>query len=461
MTDAADALDAPDDVGAVVVGVDIGSSRTKAGAYDRGGALVGLHAVPTPTVRSPEGIDFPVLAMLDAARAAVAGLGLAPGSVAGLAVAAMGEVGTLLVDDQLADLHFPAWYDERGADVVAELEAAFGRERLAGLTGGHVRATSSLAKLAWLRRSRRLPPGTFLGVAGALAWDLTGVVMQEASLAATSGAFDPVGRHHLPDVWSAAGLADVAAAPVVTPGTGALAGTASSRALGLPDGALVVVAGHDHPVAAVGTGARPGEVVDSMGTGEPVLAVLGSAVLPTPAEVAELVAGGLTVESWPATGDPIVIMEGLRPGLAMETFLQVTGADREQLDADAPAPGVVQAVDRALSRKLEDGSGVVAGPAGDAWAALLDHYACLAADGERTVRSITAADGVTVLTGGGLRSGRWLRAKVELGASVPVVSTAAETVTRGSAAIVGAALGWWPDAAGMPGVDRLTTVRTA
>lgn len=439
----------------VVVGVDLGSSRIKVGAYAPDGSQVALASVPTPTTVNQGMVDFPVLAMLDAVDQAVRDLGLDE-PVRGVGVGSMGEVGTLLVDDRLVDLDFPAWYDERGAAEVTALEARIERRRLDGRTGGHVRAVSTLAKLAWRRGTGAPTHGTFLGVAGAVCWRLTGAATQEASLACTSGAFDPVRRTWWRDAWDAAGLAEVALPAVSTPGGWAPARGAGARAWNLAEGSPVLVAGHDHLVAAVGSGARVGDVVDSLGTGEPVLAA--STALGDGERVADLVARGLTVECWPPTGDPTVAFEGLRPGLAMAAFVQASGLQREDLDRLAPAPGSAPALDPAVVASMEAGQAPRLGP--QEWAALMDHYAQQATHGDRLLREITGAAGATLVTGGGTRSQRWLAAKQALAGGALRVVTTQETAARGAAAMAGAALGWWPEPAAMGGLEILTADRT-
>ncbi|WP_319457691.1 MULTISPECIES: FGGY family carbohydrate kinase [unclassified Mycobacterium] len=435
----------------VLIGIDIGSSGTKALAYDRAGVVVAARTVPTPTRRSDGGLDFPVLDVLAAAEQVLAEVVATVGPVAGVGIASMGEVGTILTDRQLADLHFPAWYDDRGADVVAALEASYGRRELATVTGGHARATSTIAKLGWLAAHRGCPPGTFLGVAGALAWRLTGAVTQEAGLASTSGAFDPVGLRYLPALWNAAGLRSVTPPGVEPAGTGKPAGATLARTLGLRPSCPVVIAGHDHPVAAVGTGAAPGDVVDSVGTSEGLLVAMSREQLAKAAGPGPLVADGFTIETWPGTADLVVMAEGLRPGLAMQTLLEESTTSRAALDAAAPPPGIAPDLDRSESLALERGELGKLRCDPLTWASVIDHYARLAADQEAALRADSAAAGRTVLTGGGTRSTRWMFAKHWFGAQEPVISDITETVTRGGAAIVGAALGWWPDAAAMPG----------
>ncbi len=439
----------------VLIGIDIGSSGIKALAYDRTGAVVAARSVPTPTRQADEGLDFVVLDVLSAAEQVLAEVVAMVGAVAGVGIASIGEVGTVLADGELADLHFPAWYDDRGAEVLAAAESSFGRRELAVITGGHARVTSTIAKLGWLAAHRRCPPGTFLGVGGALAWRLTGVVTQEAGLASTSGAFDPVRLRYLPPVWEAAGLRSVTL-PVVAPaGTGHPAVTARAGSLGLRPGCPVVIAGHDHPVAAVGTGAAPGDVVDSVGTSEGLLVAASREHLGRPSVLQSLVDEGFTIETWPGSDDLVVMAEGLRPGLAMQTLLAGAVTSRDALDVAAPPAGAAPGLDRDESLALERGERGQLRCDPLTWAGLIDHYASLAASQELALRAACGVHGRTVLTGGGTRSARWMSAKRRFGAQPPVISGITETVTRGGAAIVGAGLGWWPDAASMPGTTWL------
>ncbi|MGX5681032.1 FGGY family carbohydrate kinase [Schumannella luteola] len=441
----------------VVVGLDFGSSRIKAAAYDRSGELVALAAEGTPVESRPDGDDFPVARMLAAAVTALERLGQPPGAIAGIALSSMGEVGTVLTDAGLADLAFPSWYDSRGGEVVAALHERFGAEHLALRTGNHSRLVSTVTKLGHLAAHGGVPDGLFLGLCGSLAWQLTGEGWQEAGIAVTSGVYDVIRREYLPQVWAAAGLEGVALPPVLAAGEGRPAITALARRLGLAEGAPVVIAGHDHPVATVGAGMRAGELGDSMGTGEALIAVV------SPERAADVAAleramrddPYLSFEVWPTTGALLAVWERLRPGLAMRSFLEHGGLDRSVVDAAAPPVGVPVRLTDAQSRAMENGerSPLPADAAG--WAELIDFYVLLANRGLETVSAATGADGSTILTGGGLRSARWRQSKALLGRAPMAVSTVEESVTRGCAAVVGASLGWWPDGESMPGAERI------
>ncbi|TGO05123.1 FGGY family carbohydrate kinase [Serinibacter arcticus] len=440
----------------VVVGVDFGSSRIKAAAYDAAGEMVALEARETPVVRGAAGDDFPVLDLLAAAHDAVAALRAGP--VAAVGLTSMGETGTVVTPDGLAPLDFPAWYDDRGADVATALEDRFGATHLRDLTARHFRTTSTVTKLAHAHASRGcVPPGAFVGLCGALAFQLTGEVWQEAGLATTSGVYDLLERRYLSDAWVAAGLGHVTLAPVRPPGFGAPADGELARSLGLSPGARVVIAGHDHPVAAVGSGVRVGEVFDSMGTGEAIIAAL-----PTdpPLTRAQLVAHldrdtDLTFELWPSTGAPLAVWERMRPGLAMRTFLDGADLDRQALDDGAGPPSATPDLTAADLGALQEGRSAVGPRDAHAWGDLMDAYVLLANEGEALARAVSGAAGATVLTGGGLRSRRWREAKLALGPRAIEVSTVPEAATRGCAAVAGASIGWWSGAEEMPGRTRV------
>lgn len=439
----------------VVVGLDFGSSRIKAAAYDRDGALVAASSAETPIVAREDGDDFLVLTMLDAAARAIAELECAPGAIAGIGLSSMGEVGTILTDEGLADLAFPSWYDKRGEEIVAALEQEYGTSELLIETGNHTRLASTVAKLGHLATTRELPDGTFLGLCGALAWQLTGCAWQEAGIAVTSGVYSRDG--YLQHLWNSAGLGHIALPPVLAPGHAEPASTALADKLGLAAGAPVVIAGHDHPVAAVGAGVRPGELGDSMGTGEALIAVMQPELAADPAARAAALQSNryLSFEVWPPTGELLVVWERMRPGLAMRSFIEHGGADRAVLDAEAPDSTTGDVFDESTSLAMENGepSGLAATP--QTWAELIDYYVRLANYGQELVRAATGAGGATVLTGGGLRSSRWRRAKATLGRAPMVVSSVEETGTRGCAAMAGVAAGWWLSADAMPGGERI------
>ncbi len=158
---------------------------------------------------------------------------------------------------------------------------------------------------------------------------------------------------------------------------------------------------------------RPGELGDSMGTGEALIAVMRREIAADPARRAAALASNryLSFEVWPTTGELLVVWERMRPGLAMRSFLEHSGMSRALLEAETPEelrPGLVT---EEISLAMENGEDGGLPPTAEAWATLIEFYVELATTGQALVREATGADGMTVLTGGGLRSRQWRRAK--------------------------------------------------
>ncbi|MGB7425253.1 MAG: hypothetical protein WA903_10170, partial [Ornithinimicrobium sp.] len=163
----------------------------------------------------------------------------------------------------------------------------------------------------------------------------------------------------------------------------------------------------------------------------------------------------LSFEFWPPDGALLAVWERMRPGLAMRTFLESSTWGRQALEDGAAPPSASTTFSREDLRALQAGRRVEGHYDPLSWGTLIDAYVQLANDGDQLVRAVSGAQGVTVLTGGGLRSRRWRDAKVLLGRGPIDVSTVTEAATRGCAAIAGATLGWWRTAEEMPGTTRL------
>lgn len=434
----------------LLLGIDLGTSSIKANAIDRHGRSLGLGVALTPFTRTANGVEMSPAAVFDAVQAAIAQLGELRRRVVGVGIASMGETGTTIHSDGPSGLPLVAWHDDRGGDVVDDLVAEFGADALLRRTGRPARSVTSIAKIGWLQRNGARLAGTWTGVAGLTLWRLTGALGQEHSLAATSGAYDPIRREYDRDILRSSGLDGITWAPARVAGT--VLGRISSSGFdwsGLPAGVPVTIAGHDHPVGVVGAGGERDEVIDSLGTGEPLVVAWrpdssGShPVIPGQP-------GDLTVTAWPGTARHMLLWETLRPGLALSHLLEriatvhggMTRNDLEfaaiRVDADP--------IDAQTIFAMQDGkipADLLSLPPEVAWAATLEGFAAAAADAERALRTLARIDGSTLLIGGGLRSRRWIEAKLHR-ASAPVAMAAErEAVSRGAALLAGVAADWW------------------
>jgi xylulokinase len=261
----------------LIAGVDAGTTRIRALLFTPEGRVVAEGSRPTPVERPRPGwAEHDAEALWQAAcgalRQATAEIGR-PARIRGIAVASVGEAFVALGGDGRPTCPVIAWYDERPIAQLARLEAEFGKDRLYALTGLSPDPTFSLCKLLWLRDNRpEALAGTrlCLNVAHYLAWRLCGVATADLSLASRSLALDLHARRWAADLIRALGLSP-ALFPEIRP-CGARLGAVTAEAAaatGLTTGCAVGVAGHDHIMGALATGAlAPGVLLDSMGSAE-------------------------------------------------------------------------------------------------------------------------------------------------------------------------------------------------
>lgn len=237
-----------------LAGIDVGTTNCKVGVYTPDGEVVVERRRPTPS-----DADSLVAGVLDELRRCVD----ETGTPAAIGVTGVAEGGVPL-DRELRALRPLLWWHDDGAEEQARwLADQVGRDAIFAVTGVDVAAKTPLA--SWLRL-RRDEPGcldrmrAWAGVPDLVATALCDTPLTDRTLAGRSGAFDQ--RH---DRWDEDLLALAGLHPARFP----------DRATGhTKDGVPVLVAGHDHLVAAYAAGARaPGDVVDSLGTAEAVVTV--------------------------------------------------------------------------------------------------------------------------------------------------------------------------------------------
>jgi xylulokinase len=183
------------DDGPLLLGIDCGTSRIKAGVYSIDGLCVGFGATPVPTQsdglacawHDPEAIW---LATVLAIRTALSS-GIDPQRIVGAACASVGEA-ALLVDKTGAALTpIIAWFDRRGADTCKAWIREIGADQLYALTGQPPESILSAYKLAWLRQNERAAyeaAAAWVTLADYIAFRLCGVLSAERSLACRTGA---------------------------------------------------------------------------------------------------------------------------------------------------------------------------------------------------------------------------------------------------------------------------------
>jgi sugar (pentulose or hexulose) kinase len=398
----------------------------------------------------PSGAEADPVALFGAAAAAARdALDRAPaGGVAGIGVASMAETGVLLGERGEVLAPAIAWHDARGADEALAIAVDLGDGVFEERTGLPVTPLCTLAKLRWLlayhepaRRARR-----WLNVSEWVVRRLGGRDVSELSLASRTGMLDLAERAPYSDALASSGLPDGLLGEVVVAGTAC--GTANGDAVPSAEGAVLTVAGHDHPVAGVGVGVvAPGDVLDSCGTAEALVRIAPPLA---PADVPRCVANGITV-GWHVGPDRHALLGSAWTGLALSEVLSALGVARAEVDAEAlaveDAPELeldLHSLERRPVRLPESPPGAVWRAAietceKEIWA-ILDRMAAVVGPHERVV-----------VTGGWSRDAAVMLVKSALGAvhATPVVESGA----RGAALLAGVAAGVYSGIDALPAID--------
>ena len=418
-------------------------------AVDAAGTERAAASVATPFSASAAGVDMEVGDLERVVTEVIVALGPARPRIAAVGISGLAESGAPFAAGRPTG-PIIAWHDGRGEETVASLQRRFGPS-LARRTGRRLRTVSSVAKLGWLLDHGLPVPDRWLGVPEVVLWLLTGSAATEHSLAARTGAYDVIERRFLPEVvdhlLGGAGGGDGAGRegrslfPSVRR-AGTVMGTVSETAVagaGLPEGIPVTLAGHDHLAAAAGVGARPDDLLNSVGTAETVLRRVDG-----PPDVERALELELAVTVWPGGEGWGVLASCTRSGLVVGALAAHLGLDPDQLDAltaagggDEPPGGGGEAV------PLGQGIEVPAGSPAAMWTATLRALSRRTAAAAERVRALAGPHARVVVFGGGSRSPVWQRAKA--GAlDVPVVqSPVQEAAALGAARAAGAATGWW------------------
>jgi len=260
-----------------VIGLDIGTTTSKALIRRLGDPQVLIVQQPTlwratPCGRSElEASAFLRLAV-DLIGAATRAAESAWGRIAARAVSVGGiaESGVLLDPAGRPAEPAIAWFDRRGEAEVArvrEEDPAFAA-RFSGVTGLPWTFQASVAKLLRRRRDQRVAPGsTWLSVPESIVHGLGGDRRREPSLASRTGLIDQGTGEPWADALAVADLPG-AFLPDETPAGRPCGVLRHGDVPACAAGAVLSVAGHDHPVAAVGAGIGAEDLFNSSGTAD-------------------------------------------------------------------------------------------------------------------------------------------------------------------------------------------------
>ncbi|MHB8294971.1 MAG: FGGY-family carbohydrate kinase [Acidimicrobiales bacterium] len=339
----------------LLVGVDIGTTSTKATVVTTEGDEVARAKVATPWRLVGTGAEAAPDGFVGAALAAVsAALSEVPaGQVLSIGIASIAETGVLVGPSGEPVAPAIAWHDTRGAGEAASLSAEIGSEHFSVITGLPLSPLCSLAKYAWARANVDGATGGvhWFSIAEWVVSRLGGARVSELSLASRTGMLDVPACSAFAEALEWAGappglLGDLvgAGAPlgrVVVPADIAVDETCASRI----GGAGLTVAGHDHQAASIGAGVVDhAGVFDSCGTAE---AWVRAVKPPLPAAVVLHCLEGHVTVGWHAIGGHLVLVGSQRAGLGLQRFLDMLG-----VGPGSPPPPEREALEDAALHEL-------------------------------------------------------------------------------------------------------------
>jgi sugar (pentulose or hexulose) kinase len=226
----------------LLIGIDLGTSLTKVGAFTSSGEVVSLHTAPTPiTWDGPEQAHHDPLGLWEVVcelfRQVM--LEIDPKCLACVGISSFGEAGVLVANDGQPQTSILAWFDMCPIGLLEGLDLQALR-RKTGLLADH---TYSLSKILWHAKQLELSGLTWLSTADWIAYKLTGVMQMGVTQASRTLLFDLQSQTWLTDVLRDCGLPVNVLAPIRLPGEqiGTVTDMASSQT-GLPVGLPVMEA---------------------------------------------------------------------------------------------------------------------------------------------------------------------------------------------------------------------------
>jgi xylulokinase len=270
-----------EDVMALLIGLDAGTTTIKAVLYDPAAGQVRRVATrPTPVAHPQTGhSEHDPESLYQAACSCIAEAAGGEAGVVGLAISSMAETGVLLDSHGQPAGPVIAWYDRRSEPQAAWVEAQIPVETLYAITGQRVSPSFGVTKLLWMREN--LPAAfargaRWLPIPAYLMWRLTGQAVVDYTIAARTLVFDQNTLDWSPQLLALYDLPRTLF-PATAPG-GQAAGQISRPAAeecGLPADVICCTGGHDHLCAALATGAcASGALTESSGTANALLWLL-------------------------------------------------------------------------------------------------------------------------------------------------------------------------------------------
>ena len=318
------------------IGIDMGTSYTKALVVNEDGEHLAIASFKSKwsgaRAGEAEGVaDEFVEAALSAIKESIALAEEKVGhtiAIVGIGITGLAESGVTVDASGTTKVPVLAWYDERGEEEMHALPQKF-KDDFTRKTGLVFTAQCSLGKVLYLHNhhSKFTKDLQGLNLQEYVAYKLTGERYTMPSLASRTGFWNLDTERPWKEALELVGMDESFVPPLRNAGES----FGKVNRLGVPPqivGAVVTVAGHDHPVAAVGSGALGDDVLfNSTGTADVLLRTVPGKISED-ARV-ELVRGGVGSGAHVLPGKTL-LLGGTRAGLILRRVLALF----EQIDPD-------------------------------------------------------------------------------------------------------------------------------
>ncbi len=461
----------------LVAGVDSSTQSCKVVVRDAETGAV----VRTGRATHPEGTEVAPAAWWDALRAAIADAG-GLGDIAAVSVGGQQHGMVVLDEDGRVIRDALLWNDTRSAQAARDLIAEFGAEQLARRTGSVPVASFTATKLRWLRDAEPANAARVAAVAlphDWLSWRLRGFgpadesplgpeldeLATDRSDASGTSYWSPATGGYDRELLIASLGHDAVLPRIVAPGE-AMGETVAQP--GVPAGVLVGAGAGDNAAAALGLGARAGDVVVSIGTSGTVFAVTDAAV----ADPSGAVAGFAD-----ASGAFLPLVATLNAARVLDSTAALLGVDHAGLGelALAASPGAGGLVlqpyfEGERTPNLPDATATLfgmtlAGTTRENLArAAIEGMLCGLADGLDAMRRLGVTAGRVLLVGGAAANPAVSRIAAEVFDAPVEVPEPGEYVALGAAvqaawALTGERPGWHPATLARPTATPVPLIR--
>ncbi|NPU98646.1 MAG: FGGY-family carbohydrate kinase [Candidatus Omnitrophica bacterium] len=269
----------------ILLGIDVGATSIKAGAFSPEGQLLVLESAPNSPTPQPGGAPEWRIWDLEAIWSKVCGCtrrlreNLSGAvEVKGVAVSGFGTDGVPMALDGRQLYPCISWHCARTVPQARQSNAILGAQRIYEITGYHNYPINTLNRLLWLKENA---PGVlentayWLHVQDYIVFRLTGEFSTESTIASTTMCLHLKKRAWAEDLLSQVGLTSRIFSPLYESGSrvGSVTSTAAEES-GIPKGAPVATGGHDTELAILGAGIQRKETfLDINGTWEILMAI--------------------------------------------------------------------------------------------------------------------------------------------------------------------------------------------